>query len=113
MRSQRSREGSLLIDYRESPGVSPEILQRSGLTVPFVKAGDKFEAPTLQCSHCQAGVVLNPQRTRDRGYCAKCDHYICDTCVGIASVTLEHRPFRKIRDEHYEVTSRGLPFILK
>ena len=46
-----------------------------------LSGGGLFEAATTTCSHCQRIVVLNPDRTRERGYCRKCVHYICDECV--------------------------------
>lgn len=61
MKSKRSHEGYLLIDNR--------------------CAGEGYkELPTLTCSHCSVIMVVNPLRTRERGYCRKCDHYICDAC---------------------------------
>jgi uncharacterized paraquat-inducible protein A len=58
------REGYLLIDNRA--------------------AGDGMvESATVTCSHCHRVVVLNPQRTRERGYCPKCDSYICDQCEAV------------------------------
>jgi hypothetical protein len=78
--SNRSQEGYLLVDHRNSPGIT----QADLLTVPepmrqqFMATTGVFESPTMRCSHCGTMVVLNPQRTRARGYCAKCDHYICD-----------------------------------
>lgn len=55
-----------MIDHRASPGTAE------------VGEGQLFEAATITCSHCQAVVIISPTRTRPRGYCAKCDHYICD-----------------------------------
>jgi hypothetical protein len=66
--SQRSKEGYFLSDHRESPG---------GMGAP---CGQMIELPTFTCSHCQALVVMNMQRTRSRGYCSSCDHLICDKC---------------------------------
>ena len=40
--------------------------------------GKLLELATLTCAHCQLIVVLNPERKRARGYCPKCDAYICD-----------------------------------
>lgn len=40
--------------------------------------GKLVEMPTLTCAHCQKIVVLNPERKRTRGYCRKCDAFICD-----------------------------------
>ena len=36
------------------------------------------ELPTLTCNHCNNVIVLNPERVRARGWCEKCDQYICD-----------------------------------
>ena len=79
MRSKRSQEGYLLIDHRESPGVSAELVHQSGTDAPVVGKNATFESATITCSHCQAVVILNPLRTRARGYCASCDHYVCDS----------------------------------
>lgn len=40
--------------------------------------GTKLEAATETCAHCHTVVVLNPERTRARNHCRKCNHYICD-----------------------------------
>lgn len=81
--SNRSQEGWLMVDHRNSPGITEADL----LTVPEHRRGEfqvtqqLFESPTLRCSHCGTMVILNPQRTRARGYCSPCDHYICDNPV--------------------------------
>ena len=67
LRSQRSREGYLLIDHSASPGTAS------------VPEGARLEASTMTCSHCNRVVLLNPMRTRDRGFCFKCNHYVCDS----------------------------------
>ena len=41
------------------------------------------ETPTMGCGHCQAIVILNPKRKRDRGWCWNCDQYLCDACQEI------------------------------
>lgn len=61
-----------MVDHRASPGLGPK-------GSPLGE-GSLFEAATYTCSHCQKIVVLNPIRIRERGYCPKCDHYICDLC---------------------------------
>lgn len=79
MPSHRAREGYLLIDNRNSPGVPEEMVRASGLkNVAGVGSGVTFESATMTCSHCNSIVVLNPNRTRERGYCRLCDHYVCD-----------------------------------
>jgi hypothetical protein len=59
--SRRSHEGYLLNDQRAS-------------------GGGVVEVPTLTCSHCHKQMIVNPLRTRERAYCPKCDHSICDGC---------------------------------
>lgn len=81
--SKRSHEGYLLIDNRNSPGVSEEFIRSTGKAAPAVREGQVFESSILTCSHCQTGMIVNPLRTRDRAYCRGCDHYICDVCEAI------------------------------
>ena len=79
--SIRSTEGYLIIDHRASPGLPADIYQRMGIKVPpgmKVGEGQLTEIATMTCCHCNAIVILNPQRTRDRSYCRSCDGYICD-----------------------------------
>ena len=79
MASLRRHEGYLLIDHRASPGVTASI-QRFGKAVPVVGEGQVLEAATITCAHCHVQMIVNPARTRARGYCPKCDHYVCDGC---------------------------------
>lgn len=83
MHSKRSREGYFMVDNRLSGG---------GLV----------EVPILTCSHCQKQLIVNPGRTRDRGYCPKCDNYICDECEAVRVATLECKPFEQVIDEVQE-----------
>lgn len=78
-----TNEGYLLIDNRDAPGS------------PGVPAGAVFESATITCLHCNGVVVLNPNRKRPRGYCAKCGGYVCDT----PACGLECRPFQKLIDQ--------------
>lgn len=100
MSSLRRHEGELLIDHRDSPGVKPEDVGGYRADVPFTQG--KFECATITCSHCQRVVLLNPDRSRERGYCRKCDHYICDGCTDLMAKTFECIPFRKILHEAQE-----------
>jgi hypothetical protein len=79
MRSLRSLEGYMLIDHSMSPGISDEVAVAAGLPAGVGRL--KFESATFTCSHCEVIVVLNPDRSRARGYCSRCDHYICDSCT--------------------------------
>lgn len=85
MRTKRSHEGYLLIDHRAT---------HEGT----------FESATITCAHCHRIVVLNPQRTRERGYCSRCDHYICDS----PECNLECNPLKKVLDTIQEQALRGL-----
>lgn len=73
--------------------------------------GGLGEADTSTCSHCQRIVVLNPDRTRERGFCPKCSHYICDECVGVMHQTLTCVPIAKVFDELQEGATRGQTLI--
>lgn len=92
MRSKRSQEGYLLIDHRASPGTT------------LVPEGAAYESATITCSHCQTVVVLNPLRTRERGYCRRCDHYVCDN----PACNVECTPYTKILDDQQEQAARML-----
>jgi hypothetical protein len=86
--SKRSLEGYLLVDHRGTVGVDGG-------------RGALFESPTVTCSHCQRQVVLNPSRTRDRGYCPKCDHYVCDACEAVRVASGGAcRTFKQIMDDY-------------
>lgn len=115
MSSKRSQEGYLLIDHRDTPGVSHELVAKSGKDAPVV-GNSLYESATITCSHCQRVIILRPDRTRERGYCRKCDHYICDTCTTVMAKTLECVPFNKILDDAQEKAfldeQRGTPAIL-
>jgi hypothetical protein len=79
--SKKSQEGYLLIDNRESPGITrDEAIRMHGAAIPIGK-GIKLETSTYTCSKCQMVIVVNPNRVRERGYCRKCDHDVCDRCA--------------------------------
>ena len=97
MKTIRSLEGELLIDHRNSPGVPDQVLADAGL--PIGAGRGLFEAATYTCGHCQFVVVMNPQRTRERHYCRRCEHVICDACALQMAKTLECRPFAQVVEE--------------
>jgi hypothetical protein len=63
--SKRSHEGYLMIDHRACGGKLQEVA-------------------TITCSHCSVVMIKNPLRERERAYCPKCDHYICDNCKAVS-----------------------------
>ena len=103
-RSKRSLEGEILIDHRASPGLSPEDLV--GVPVPAVGKGELYESPLVVCSHCQYCVIIEPKRTRERAWCAKCDQYICDDCALQMRQTLECRSVDRQIDQMLEAAER-------
>jgi hypothetical protein len=58
-----------------------------------------YESATYTCGHCQAIVVINPSRTRERTYCRGCEHIICDACSAQRARTGECRPFQQLVDQ--------------
>ena len=80
-----------MIDHRASPGIRCDM--------PELGEGKMFEAPTLGCPHCQAVVVMNPKRTRERGFCSKCNRYVCDFCYAMTRKSgYVHRSFMELAD---------------
>jgi hypothetical protein len=82
--SLKHYEGEILIDHRNSRGITPEFAaqaRRDGVDIISVGAGQVFERATFLCCHCGARVVKSKTRTRPRGFCAKCDHQVCDNPI--------------------------------
>ena len=52
---------------------------RGQLTESNAITGMYRELTTLTCAHCNRVVVLNPERTRERSHCWRCNAYVCDS----------------------------------
>lgn len=100
MRSKRDLEGLVTVDHRDSPGISDNLAVANGM--PVGAAHGFFEAPTYTCSHCQAVVIMNPLRNRERAYCSGCDRYICDGCGVAKSQGVMCKPYVQLIDEMQE-----------
>ena len=102
--SKRQYEGCLTVDHRWSPEVpfNPAMIGKPDALL--TNAGVLMESATVTCCHCQVVVVLNPLRTRPRGYCQKCDRYVCDNPV----CNRECSPFEKVLDQAQEYALKGL-----
>lgn len=110
MFSRRETEGYVVIDHRESPGLTEaqRIEARLSPVMPIGK-GQRLEAPSFCCSHCDRIVVMNPLRNRERYVCPKCDRYICDDPCKITYVLTDECRSRQIRiDEHMAQTAKKL-----
>jgi hypothetical protein len=107
MHSKRQHEGYFMLDHSHGAPLSDAEVVGAGL--PIGAGRGKFEAPTYTCSHCQFVVVLNPLRNRERAWCKKCDHYICDRCGTILAQTGICRPFKQIIDDVQNAAAKGQP----
>ena len=74
------------VEYQEKTGIP-------------ARGGSVVEMATLTCAHCTGVSFKNPWRQRERGYCSKCDAYICDSCLGVSrEPDYIHRPFKQVVD---------------
>jgi hypothetical protein len=71
--------------------------------------GGVQELDTFTCSHCQAVVILNPARQRERYTCRGCDHLLCDRCGAARAAGAKCQTMKQTVDEILEAASRGLP----
>jgi hypothetical protein len=111
MPSLKRHEGYLEIDHRFSPGISDDDAVKLGYMPGELSEGTHFEAATLSCKHCGSAWYKNPRRVRPRGYCRKCDHYICDTCeTESLHADYVHRSREEILDAAMTSASRGQSF---
>lgn len=105
MPTKSTHEGYLIVDHRESPGI-PQGLENAAGLPPGAGRG-VFEAATYTCNHCQVVVVINPLRTRARGYCSKCDHYLCDACEATKALTGICKTVEQIIEETQEAAFKA------
>lgn len=107
MFSKRELEGYVMIDHRLGDGITPEQAALAGRDTIPVGRGTVFQSPTINCSHCSRLVILNPSRDRSRGYCPKCDKYVCDHCEAERVQTGVCRPFAKVIDDFINQANKG------
>jgi len=87
MPSKRSQEAYVLIDHRNSPGITPEFIRANNLSAPAVGAGQVFESAMAICHGCSNDIILNPNRSREREWCMEHDAYLCDSCALMRRLT--------------------------
>jgi phage terminase large subunit GpA-like protein len=104
VKSLRSHEGYMLIDNRNTPGVSDAEMVAMGY--PVGAGRGLYESATYTCSHCNAVVVIEPKRTRDRGYCRKCSQRICDGCNALYAKAFECIPMSMIVEQVQEAAEK-------
>jgi len=108
MKSLRSLEGVLLIDHRCSPGVPEAVCVSQGLPADAGKKETVWESATVTCNHCEVQVILNPDRSRPRGYCKACEHYLCDACESERFLGKPCYPFKAKVQDYLEACDRGI-----
>lgn len=107
MSSINRQQGYLFVDHRASPGLPEDVARQAGYDPKLCGEGKLFEADTLTCSHCKNSWVKNPFRIRERPYCPKCNHYICDLCAYEASkAEYVHIPYAKVVDITLELAEK-------
>lgn len=97
----RSKEGWLMVDHR-------------ACGLPGWRGVEEMK--TYTCNHCHRIVVVNADRTRERGYCRGCDSVICDNCVAVMAQTLQCRTMDQIVEETLKAAEKqdamGSPSII-
>ena len=88
--------------------------------------GGLHEMASITCSHChrvmptdnrmRALLNLTPRETPELAYCRKCDHYLCDSCGKLASMTFEcvtmNETIEEIRNRAAKQTDSGSRILL-
>lgn len=105
--SLRAHEGWMYCDNRNNQGISDE--QMIAMGYPVGAGRGLYESATYTCSHCSAVVVMEPKRTRERGFCRGCNQRICDACVAVKAQTLTCKTMTQIVDETITAADHGKP----
>lgn len=106
MPSLRRIESYVQIDHRESPGFDAATSHRLGLGRHCVGSVN-YESAVVHCCGCSRGVLLNPDRSRERAYCKKCDSYLCDACALAIQNGAPHVPMAKFLDDAQEAAVKA------
>ena len=106
MRTKRSDEAYILIDHRNSPGISHEFVAANNIDVPAVGAGQVFESAMATCHCCGGDIILNPNRSRPREWCMQHDAYMCDRCGLTRKLTGSCVPLTKRLTEIFKRLTR-------
>lgn len=105
------KEGYLIINHQASPGLTMSQALLMGLDPLQVGEGKLMESGTLTCAHCNAIVILNSLRTRERGHCRKCNAYICDNPVCHIECDPFNRKLDLLEAAAYHEQQNNLPLI--
>jgi DNA-directed RNA polymerase subunit RPC12/RpoP len=72
-----------------------------------LSGGKLFESSTYTCTHCNAVVVMNLDRKRERAKCHACRHQICDNCAAVYSKTHECLNLARRIDKQFEIVTHS------
>lgn len=113
MFSKREREGVVLIDHRNSPGISEEFIRKNKIDAPAVPGGQTFESALRVCHHCQRDIILLPNRAKEANWCWSCDHDICDMCAAARAAGQQCNPFIRRMEKHFNrIAKNQVPTII-
>jgi hypothetical protein len=110
MQTKRSKEAYVLIDHRNSPGVSQEFIKANNLDAPAVGSGQVFESAMIVCHSCGNDVILNPDRSRPREWCWEHDAYMCDHCALVKKLSGSCIPLVRKLEVIYKRLTQSLHF---
>lgn len=95
-----------------TPGLGYLIIDQRGSGIPVEGAtGAVIERDTYTCTHCNAVVVMNPMRKRERYRCIGCSHNICDPCAADAVAGTPCKTMQQRYEESLEVLARPALFL--
>ena len=83
-----------------------EVDQRASGVPVSMGMGSHFEADTYTCTHCEAVVVMNPMRKRERYKCVSCNHHICDPCAAKKAAGEPCVTYRQKVEQYLEQVTR-------
>ena len=109
MKTKQSQEGVILIDHRNSPGISREWAAANKISGPIVGAGEVYESALIVCHVCGGDVILNPNRSRDRAWCRVHDAYSCDKCAAAVRAKGKCVSLKQLMAEAYDNIVHGKP----
>lgn len=109
----------MLIKTDDNPtGLGYFLIDQTASGIPVCAGRPLFEADTYTCTHCNAVVVLNPERKRERYRCRGCSHLICDPCAAKRLAGESCKTMQQKIAEQFEAVERqatadaGLPPII-
>jgi hypothetical protein len=93
-------------------GLGYLIIDQRGAGLPVEGTAEVLlERDTYTCTHCNAVVVMNPARKRERYRCVGCSHHICDPCAADAATGVPCKTMKQRYEESLEVLARPALFL--